>query len=140
MFPVEIAGYLAAEVSGLVLGQNLFQVPVPAVAPDLAVGMVELPGDDDEAGFDGASDEGRLERPRLRVVVRSGRDDASTGRVLAGRVLQALQRIGSAGTEVLAGTRYLDVQAEGPPFGPEYDANERPQWSVVVAATKEPST
>jgi hypothetical protein len=136
VLPDEIGNYLAGASLGLTVGTNLFYVPIPDAAPDPAVGILETPGAPSAGAFGVSLSAPAFEYPRFVVIVRGGRDTVSTARTLAESIHKKLERLGPV---TLAGTVYFDVRAAQPPFGPDYDKNERPVYRAVYEATKERS-
>ena len=136
MLPVEVGDYLAGQGLGLTVGTNLRYVPLTDADPDPAVAILETPGSQSEGAFGPSLSAPAFEHPRFVVIVRGSRDGGLVARTLAESIHKKLERLGPV---TRAGTVYFDVRAQQPPFGPDYDANERVIYRAVYEATKERS-
>ena len=135
MLADEVATYLAAAGLGLTVGVDLFTLPWPATAPDLAVSLVESDAGPSEQHFGPSLSAPQVERPGLTVMVRGGRDAAETARAKAHDTYKRLRRLGPV---TLSGVLYHHVDAEPPQFL-DFDDNGRPVFVFRCDVWKEES-
>jgi hypothetical protein len=128
----ELATYLAAAGLGLTPGGNLFEVPFPEFAPDIAVSLVDPESGEVIGSFGASLSAYDVEIPDLVVMIRGARDGLEAARTKAQEVYKKLRRLGPAN---LSGVEYLDVEAK-PPHLAGYDANERPVFSFSCKVFK----
>ena len=135
----ELATYLAGAGLGLTLGTNLFSSPFPAasavVVPDLAVAVVDSPGEDPIGSFGPSLSSVDVERPEALILVRGGRDAVEAAKAKAYAVWKKLRRLGDV---EISGTRYLAVAAKTP-YLLGYDESKRPIYAIVCDVWKEES-
>jgi hypothetical protein len=135
----ELAAYLAGAGLGLTLGTDLFSSPFPAAStvtvPDLAVAVVDTPGEDPIGSFGESLSPADVERPEVMVFVRGGRDAVEAAKAKAYAVWKKLRRLGDV---EISGTRYLAVVAKAP-YLLGYDESKRPVYTIVCDVWKEES-
>lgn len=129
MLANEIATYLAGQSLGT-LGTDIFDVPFPHDAPDIALCVVERPGIFDDTFKRDAS---VLEEGEFQVISRGSREDVAGSRLKIDQVKDALRRLGPVS---LSGTMYYDVRPSSPYFL-RYDEEGRPMWAISCDCEKE---
>lgn len=131
MLGPEIVAYLAAEGLGTV-DVNLFAVPFPHDAPDVAVCVVEHEGRSIGTFGDSLSAEA-LQDAEFQVIVRGARDAAGTARTKADAIRDKLNRLGPV---TLSGKRYLNVTASTS-YWIRWDDEGRALWGIRCRTDKE---
>lgn len=132
----EISTFLAAASLGLALPPtapaNLFAGRM-FDTPDVAVALLEYSGEAPGYFLGHPMD---LEMPRMQVLVRGVPDDYYGPRLMANKIVNALDTI--QGT-TLSGVRYLNIDILQPPFELERDEKERVLIAVNISIWKAPS-
>lgn len=118
-----VGTYLQTQGQGT-LGTNLFLGRMPS-SPDVCVGVFEYEGAIPSETFGNAAT--AIDRPRVQVLVRAGRDDYPTARNQA-RTIRGI--LGAVTQTTLSGITVLRIRPTGSvnPLGP--DENDRPMISV----------
>ena len=129
--PLDVATKIASGVGSLTLGTNCFAGPIRDVGsgiPDTSVFVVGTGGFPVEAFIDGGSGTG-LEKPAVRVLVRSDRNDFSGGVTLADSVLAAI--------DMNPPTGYVEARTTtSDPIYIGTDDTGHHEWSINVELTK----
>jgi len=122
-----VGNYLQAQGHGT-LGTNLYLGRMPS-SPDVCVGVFEYEGGLPDETFGAAAT--AIDRPRIQIMCRAGRDDYPTARDKA-HTLRAL--VGAITDTTLSGIRIMRIRPVGSvnPLGP--DQNDRPLVSVNFEA------
>lgn len=102
------------------LGTDLMYAVMPA-NPDVCVTLFEAQGMGPEHVFGGSVS--AIERPRLRVMTRAGRQDYPAARA---KIEQVRAILGAIRDVNLSGVHFLCVQATSEIYPVNYDHNERP--------------
>jgi hypothetical protein len=94
--------------------------------PDEVIGLIELEGDTPIDTLGMTKGDIKVERPQLRIMVRSPRNDYERGRIIAENAYKQLH--GVTDQTVGGGARYLTIEALTPPFNLGADDNGR--WLI----------
>lgn len=122
-----VGNYLQTQGQGT-LGTNLFLGRMPS-SPDVCVGVFEYEGAIPSETFGNAAT--AIDRPRLQVLVRAGRDDYPAARDKA-QTIRGL--LGAVTQTTLSGIAIMRIRPTGSvnPLGP--DENDRPLVSANFEA------
>lgn len=126
---MEAAGTVLATAGVGVLGQTLFLSMMPD-SPDVAVAVYEYPGSPpvETMGAGGPA----LDRPRIQVMCRAGRDDYPTARDLA---LAARTALAAVVDQTVGTVHLLRVASTGSVLPLGNDDKERPRVAVNFEVT-----
>jgi hypothetical protein len=129
----DIATYLAGQGLGT-LDVDVFAVPFPMVAPDVALCVSERPGTY-EGTFGASLSAAAFEEGEFQVLARGARNGIGTSRTKIDTVKTKLHRLGPV---TLGSTLYFDVRCSSP-FFLRYDEEGRPMWCLNCVTEKAPS-
>lgn len=112
-------------------GSDLFIGLMPD-QPDKCMTLYEYQG---QQPLEVLRDEGAtLERPGVQVLVRAGRNDYPGAREF---IVNARDVLASIADETISGVRFLRVSVSNGPFATGTDPNDRPLFSLNLAAVVE---
>lgn len=131
MLANDIATRLSAVALGT-LGTDLFDVPFPHDAPDVATCVVDRPGSY-EGTFGASLSAAAFEEGEFQVITRGSREAVTASRAAIEAVKTALHRLGPI---ALGGKTYYDIRTSTPYFL-RYDEEGRPMWAITGTTEKE---
>ena len=126
----EVGTYIAANVSDLTLGTNLFLSMLPD-SPAICAALYSVTSDVPYFTMNGSTSEPVLENPRIMLYVRHS--SYATGEALVYTVWKQMTEVSD---ETLSSVEYLRLQALGSPEFLERDENFNTIWSANFRAMK----